>query len=417
MGCVSSKLVKKELKQKQKQKQKLTFNNGGFNHVVSLTSSTYGALNLDNYQKPIPIDTTTTITTIEESKSSVFLQKSSPVHEDPEIINAWELMEGIEEGVPISIQLKKSPKLNPFLRGFINTPESKSSPLKFFNQNGSPKSMRKSSGKENKNNNKVEVNGCKGMRRLDYSYSPKGVLKVSNSCPSTCKSVLNLNPLKVSPRNSFGSGSLRKMRNSSLFDADLVASNEKEMHVGEEEQIKKMVYATPKATRRVRKSIDSETFLQKFEMKCPKGGENCVVIYTTTLRGIRKTFEDCNKVRAIVESCNVHMVERDVSMHSGFKEELRKLMGTKEVKVPVVFVKGRFIGGVDETLKLEEEEKLGVLLEGIPKALGCCEGCCGVRFVICMECNGSCKVLDEENKNVRCARCNENGIIQCPTCS
>ncbi|KAF1897593.1 hypothetical protein Lal_00032350 [Lupinus albus] len=378
MGCVSSKHVKKELKQK----QQLTFNNGALNHVVSLTSSTYGALNLDNDQKPIAIDTTTTTTTttIEESKSFVVVHKSSPVHEDPEIINAWELMEGIEEGVPISIQLKKSPKLSPFLRGFINTPDTKSSPLKFFYQNGSPKSMRKSSGKENKN--KVQVNGSKRMRRLDYNYSPKGVLKEINSCPSTCKSVLNLNPLKLSPRNSFGSGSLRKMSHSPLFDPDLAASHEKEPVIVEEEQIKKMVYATPKAARRVRKSIDSETFLQKFEMKCPKGGENCVVIYTTTLRGIRKTFEDCNKVRAIVESCNVHMVERDVSMHSGFKEELRKLIGTKEVKVPVVFVKGRFIGGVDETLKLEEDEKLGVLFEGIPKALlSGCEGCGGVRSI------------------------------------
>ncbi|KAI9106518.1 hypothetical protein K1719_022046 [Acacia pycnantha] len=33
------------------------------------------------------------------------------------------------------------------------------------------------------------------------------------------------------------------------------------------------------------------------------------------------------------------------------------------VKVPVVFVKGRLIGGVEEVMKLEEEEKLGVLFD------------------------------------------------------
>lgn len=376
--------------------------------MVSLTSSTYGALNLDNDQPK-----TTTECIVAESKS---VQKSSPTRQDPEVINAWELMEGLEEGVPISSQLKKSPKSSPFLRGFINNTSDTRSPLKFFNQFGSPKTLKnKFSGKENK----VQVNGVRGMRRLDYS--PKGVLKPSNSCPSTCKSVLNSGfQVKGSPRNSIGSESgysSKKKSHSPLFDPELVASYEKELSV-EEEQIKRMVWVTPKA-RRVRKSLDSQSLLlHMFEMKCPPGGENSVVIYTTTLRGIRKTFEDCNKVRSIFESYCVHVLERDVSMHSGFKEELKKLMGSKEVKVPLVFVKGRFIGGADEVVKLEEEEKLGVLFEGIPRALGGCEGCGCVRFVMCMECNGSCKVLDEENKKtVRCGQCNENGIIQCPICS
>ena len=114
----------------------------------------------------------------------------------------------------------------------------------------------------------------------------------------------------------------------------------------------------------------------------------------------------------------MHVLERDVSMDSRFKEELRKLMGTEQVKVPVVFVKGRFVGGAEEVVKLEEEGKLGVLFEGIPpKALGECEGCGGVRFVMCVECNGSCKVLDEDRKKtLRCGQCNENGLIQCPMC-
>jgi glutaredoxin domain-containing cysteine-rich protein 1 len=92
-------------------------------------------------------------------------------------------------------------------------------------------------------------------------------------------------------------------------------------------------------------------------------------------------------------------------------------MGTKEVKVPLVFVKGRLIGGGDEVVKLEEEGKLSILFDGIPRALGGCEGCAGVRFVMCMDCSGSCKVLDaEQKKMVRCSECNENGLIQCPVC-
>jgi len=152
-------------------------------------------------------------------------------------------------------------------------------------------------------------------------------------------------------------------------------------------------------------------------LKCPPEGENAVVIYTTTLRGIRKTFEDCNTARAILESNDIRVIERDISMDSGYKEELRRLMGTKEVKVPLVFVKGRLIGGADEMLKLEEEGKLGILLDGIPRAAATCDGCAGIRFVMCMDCNGSRKLLAKDGKStVKCGECNENGLIQCPIC-
>lgn len=50
------------------------------------------------------------------------------------------------------------------------------------------------------------------------------------------------------------------------------------------------------------------------------------MIYTTTLRGVRKTFEDCNAVRAAMEGLGVLVCERDISMDIGFREELRELM-------------------------------------------------------------------------------------------
>lgn len=397
MGCVSSKHIKKDIQQRE---------HAYVNHVVSLTSSTYGALNLDNNNE------TSIVSGIETEPQS----KSSP-NKDPETIiniNAWELMEGLEEGAPISNFQKKTPKSTPFLRGFVASDTK--SPLKFLNQFGSPKtSLKKSSGKENKG----QVNMVRGgVRRLDYS--PKGIFKQNNSSSSSPKS--SSFQLKGSPfstrRKSFGGDSVRKSLGSvpnPLFDPELRESYEKE-NSEEKEQIKRIVFATPK-TRRARKSLDSINLLNLFENKCPPGGENSVVIYTTTLRGIRKTFEDCNKVRSIIESYCVCMRERDVSMDSGFKEELKKLVEMKQVQVPVVFVKGRFVGGVDEVVKLEEDEKLGVLLEGIPKALGVCEGCGGMRFVMCKECNGSCKVLDEkQKKTVKCGYCNENGIIRCAIC-
>lgn len=169
---------------------------------------------------------------------------------------------------------------------------------------------------------------------------------------------------------------------------------------------------------RSRRPQEPGAILESFRKRCPPGGgENAVVLYTTTLRGIRKTFEDCNSVRAVIESYGVQTMERDVSMDSGFREELRVLMGQKEVRVPVVFVKGRLIGGAEEVMKLEEDGKLGSLLKGIPPAMAPCDGCGGMRFVMCMDCNGSCKVLGEDQKKmVRCAECNENGLIRCPIC-
>lgn len=399
MGCVSSKFNRKDLQ------RDIIVNNGGeyLSHVVSLTSSTYGVLNLDGADQ--------------KSELVSELMKKSPPREEPEVINAWELMDGLEEGIPIANRGRKSPKPRVFLRGLADF--DRRSPLKFFNQIGTPKKAIRSAGKENRGG---RVNG---VGRLDYS--PKEILKVNNSLRASPKSALKLSiPVKSTPistrRQSFGSDSgllsARRRSLSPLFDPELVASYERQLNE-EGEQIKRIVSETPKS-KAARHFQESEIALKQFEERCPPGGEIAVVIYTTTLRGIRKTFEDCNKVRSIVESYGIHLIERDVSMDSGFREELRSLMESKEVKVPTVFVKGRLIGGAAEVLKLDEEGKLEVLFDGIPTAAGGggCEGCGGVRFVMCVDCNGSCKVLDQTKKTtIKCGECNENGLIQCPICS
>jgi glutaredoxin domain-containing cysteine-rich protein 1 len=319
-------------------------------------------------------------------------------------------MGDLEEGVPALNQTKRSPKSRVLRRGFADLDVR--SPLKFLNQIGSPRKAKTFGGKENK------------VKRSS-DFSPKPVLRASNSSGNSSKAVLRLSyPVKGSPvgdktesfRSESGVSPKRRRSFSPLFDPELVALYEKELSE-EEEQIKRIILPSSR-TKKVKDLRDLESILQSFEQKCPPGGENKVVIYTTTLRGIRKTFEDCNTARSIIESHHIHIVERDVSMDSGFKEELRRLMGTKEVKVPLVFVKGRLIGGADQVVKLEEEGKLEILLDGIPRGLaGGCEGCAGVRFMMCVQCNGSCKVLDEmQKKMVRCGECNENGLIQCPIC-
>ncbi|EOY25071.1 Electron transporter, putative [Theobroma cacao] len=159
--------------------------------------------------------------------------------------------------------------------------------------------------------------------------------------------------------------------------------------------------------------------LSQFPEMCPPGGADSVVIYTTSLRGVRRTFEDCTKVREIFEIQRVVFDERDVSLHGEFLNELRSILG-KEASVPRVFVKGRYVGGVEEVSELDESGKLGKILNKarVEKGVGrqACGGCGGARFVPCLECGGSCKVVVSGDKRERCGKCNENGLVHCPAC-
>ncbi|OAY79310.1 uncharacterized protein At3g28850-like [Ananas comosus] len=160
----------------------------------------------------------------------------------------------------------------------------------------------------------------------------------------------------------------------------------------------------------------------------PPGAERRVVLYLTTLRGVRRTYEDCWAARAILQSYGARVDERDVSMHGGFKEELKGLLGESFAgKLPRVFVDGEYLGGAEEVRRMHEEGELGRLLLSRcdaaaekAKGGGTCVGCGDVRFVPCRMCSGSCKVYVEEEEEVRgfrrCPDCNENGLLRCPLC-
>ncbi|GMH07876.1 hypothetical protein Nepgr_009716 [Nepenthes gracilis] len=157
--------------------------------------------------------------------------------------------------------------------------------------------------------------------------------------------------------------------------------------------------------------------LSDFEQRCPPGGMESVILYTTSLRGIRKTFEDCHRIRFLLESFRLIFHERDISIHLEYREELWKTMNEKLVP-PRLFIKGRYIGGPEEVLGLHEQGRLRPLFEGIPidRSNGPCEGCHGVRFIVCFNCNGSRKVFDDDERQSRCSECNENGLKICPLC-
>ncbi|KAK7318084.1 hypothetical protein RJT34_02782 [Clitoria ternatea] len=167
--------------------------------------------------------------------------------------------------------------------------------------------------------------------------------------------------------------------------------------------------------------------LSEFPEKIPPGGNDGVVIYTTSLGGVRKTFEECNRAREVLEMHRVVYDERDVSLHGEFLKEVKELLvgesGSGVVALPRVFVKGRYVGGLDELEALNETGALRRILNAtrVERGVGRqgCGGCGGARFVPCFQCAGSCKLNANANGGVdkqRCPGCNENGLVHCPAC-
>uniref|UniRef100_A0A0E0JG42 Uncharacterized protein n=1 Tax=Oryza punctata TaxID=4537 RepID=A0A0E0JG42_ORYPU len=172
------------------------------------------------------------------------------------------------------------------------------------------------------------------------------------------------------------------------------------------------------------------------ERRPPGASGGGVVLYTTTLRGVRRTFEDCELTRQAVETCAeavsaaggspVVVDERDVSLHGEYLRELRELAGEGEggAAPPRLFVMGRYLGGADACAELAESGKLREMMRWArARGEACtakdgrgCEGCGGARFVPCWECGGSCKVVAAAGDVERCAKCNENGLMLCPIC-
>lgn len=171
-------------------------------------------------------------------------------------------------------------------------------------------------------------------------------------------------------------------------------------------------------------TMEENKVLSDFEYKCPPGGKDAIILYTTSLRGIRKTFEDCNMIRFIIESFHVVYYERDVSLHVEYRDELWRILGGRVVP-PRLFIKGSHIGGADEVVGLHEQGILKKLLHDIPLISSNfpCKGCWGIRFVLCLSCHGCCKIIDQDQGKdtngyrIRCPKCNENGLIKCPICS
>lgn len=143
-----------------------------------------------------------------------------------------------------------------------------------------------------------------------------------------------------------------------------------------------------------------------------------VTLYVTSMRAIRKTFDDCTKARQLLETYGIEIDERDVSMDSTLRQELRDRIGAP-APVPQLFIGDRHIGGISEITDLDDAQELKHLLRGaLQKRYGEeCPGCSGTRFVICPDCDGSRKLRNDDGEIETCGACNEAGLQRCSVCN
>ncbi|XP_074562989.1 uncharacterized protein At5g39865-like [Curcuma longa] len=396
---------------------------GDGHHAVTLTSSTFGTLMLDRGDNSSDDEATVKVSADLQAAVSMAAIKVGCAREiglcpetwsemierripktptvtppnEPEVINAWELMAGLEDASPVLLP----PAAHHCSFSFHTTRDAHfSSPDSELTNSYSPK---------------LELMDLNHDDSIFSDFDPeilsifREAVNESHSAPPTLK------PYKKEEEEVEKNEEDKKQASLSIVRARI---NEFQQKID-----------AKKAT------INPNFAKVALSCKRPPGGEGKVVLYFTSLRGIRQTYEDCRAVDTILKGYGVRVDERDVSMHAGFKEELVGTLGPG-YRLPRVFADCRYLGGSEEVRQLHEEGRLGKLLEccemapqgkgdsGGGREAGC-EGCGDLRFLPCETCSGSCKVYVEEDQEEggelgggfrRCPECNENGLVRCLLC-
>ncbi|XP_071756491.1 glutaredoxin domain-containing cysteine-rich protein 1 [Centroberyx gerrardi] len=151
-----------------------------------------------------------------------------------------------------------------------------------------------------------------------------------------------------------------------------------------------------------------------------------IVIYTTSFRVVRNTFERCELVRKIFQNHRVKFVEKNIALDSEYGKDLEercKRVG-EPPSLPVVFIDGHYLGGAEKILDMNESGELQDLLTKIERVQHphTCQTCGGFAFIPCPMCHGSKmsvfrNCFTDSFKALKCTSCNENGLQPCLSCS
>ncbi|VVB05954.1 unnamed protein product [Arabis nemorensis] len=373
---------------------------GDTHHLVSLTSTSYGSLLLIDLDgsKNSSSDQQQTLPRISIAGKN---NTSDPVSRDSfspdSVINTWELMDGLDD--EFEFEIPKSGKLDFSLNsGFCFKPNS--------NQNVG---LSGSSLKLDESYEFVRIEQDE-EDWVPLSYKPKQPLwkhlseesflsGLDPSIVSSYKKALSSKQLSSHSNNGDTKNPIRTTKSLSCIPS----SNPPMILITEP------------------KSVCSSPVSSQTKPRLPGGEEDKIVLYFTTLRGIRKTYEDCCCVRTILRGLQVTVDERDISMDSKYRKELQSELSAieKPVCLPQVFIRGTHIGGVEAIMQLNDSGELAEMLKDFPacERLGTCRSCGDARFVPCTNCDGSTKVFEEEDERFkRCSKCNENGLVRCREC-
>lgn len=341
---------------------------GDTNHLVSLTSTTYGSLVLiDHPPKPnLKGQDFMNLSAAKVTKGQNMADSAGDPLSPDSVINTWELMEGLDD---LDFEAIESPKKNPVLY----------------------------------NKSKTFDYGS-----LDKDFDDNELVKTYE--------IVEHSDSKPLWQHLSEESLLAKL------DSNVVSSYRKALLAKQsvEKEVQELPSEPPMATQGLELSSNKTSLHPETEFSVPcLEPDDRVVLYFTSLRGIRKTYEECCTVRMIFKGFGVLVDERDISMDSSYRNELQNALKGKVVGLPQVFVRGRYIGGAEEIKQLHEAGELAKLLKGIPlnECTLVCGSCGDARFVPCSNCNGSRKIFElEEGKLRRCTHCNENGLIRCPSC-
>ncbi|XP_043983187.1 glutaredoxin domain-containing cysteine-rich protein 1 [Gambusia affinis] len=151
-----------------------------------------------------------------------------------------------------------------------------------------------------------------------------------------------------------------------------------------------------------------------------------IVIYTTSFRVVRTTFERCELVRKIFQNHRVKFVEKNIALdieYGKVLEERCRRVG-EAPSLPVVFIDGHYLGGAEKILGMNESGELQDLLTKIERVQHpqTCQTCGGFAFIPCSMCHGSKmsvfrNCFTDSFKALKCTSCNENGLQPCASCS